>query len=127
MAGLRVHFVMPPELVARIDAARGELSRGEFVRRAVERALGECGETEAAGIGSSRGGRAVSERALLAPPSVSPDPVTPAPAEQPDVNEQLRASAEELVGREVPEGESVVPWKSGVERADAFRRATQKP
>lgn len=37
MAGLRIHIVMPPELVRRVDAALvGEESRGEFVRRAVE-------------------------------------------------------------------------------------------
>jgi Arc/MetJ-type ribon-helix-helix transcriptional regulator len=43
MAGARVHVVMPQELVERIDEARasGE-SRGEFVRRAVERALSEA-------------------------------------------------------------------------------------
>lgn len=49
MAGLRIHTVMPIELVARIDNARmqenvglpeGEgVSRGEFIRRAVEHAL----------------------------------------------------------------------------------------
>lgn len=40
MAGRRVHFVMPAELVERVDAALPEgVSRGEFVRRAVERAL----------------------------------------------------------------------------------------
>ena len=40
MAGRRVHVVMSAELLARVDVARVGMSRGEFVRRAVERALG---------------------------------------------------------------------------------------
>lgn len=41
MAGARVHIVMPQELVERIDASLAEgQSRGEWVRGAVERALG---------------------------------------------------------------------------------------
>jgi Arc/MetJ-type ribon-helix-helix transcriptional regulator len=46
MAGLRVHVVMSPDLVERVDRAKamGE-SRGEFVRRALEQALGKEGTT----------------------------------------------------------------------------------
>lgn len=46
VAGRRVHFVMSPELLERIDAALDGVSRGEFVRRAVEQALGRDGRRD---------------------------------------------------------------------------------
>jgi hypothetical protein len=69
----RVHVVMSPEFLARIDAALGEgQSRGEFVRRAVERALGDATPPGPA----EQPGRV--ERALDGEAPLPPGPAEPA-------------------------------------------------
>lgn len=69
MAGTRIHVVMSADLVARVDAARREgQSRGDWVRRAVERALGD---------GQDGGAREALSEAV------------PAPAEQPRLERSL--------------------------------------
>lgn len=41
MAGVRVHFIFSKDLLDRVDAVRGGLSRGAWVRELVERELSE--------------------------------------------------------------------------------------
>lgn len=88
MAGLRIHIVMPSELVERVDAALvGEESRGEFVRRAVEQALSEAqGPVNAI---QADPGSVPSDRRGLPPEGVR----SAAPAEQPYVEEDAREMA----------------------------------
>lgn len=83
MAGLRVHIVMDAEMVARIDLLRSDgVSRGEWVRRAVEAFL-EAVEVHASTARVHENLRAA-ERALVSgEPTAAPSMPSPAPAEQP--------------------------------------------
>jgi hypothetical protein len=72
-------FRWDPEFIARIDAARGDVSRSLFVRRAVERALGE-GRRD----GDSRTDVSQLETGPVATKQAEKHPArrSPAPAEQ---------------------------------------------
>lgn len=64
MGGMKVSISLPDVLAERLDAARGDVPRSVFVRRAVEQAL----------VTEGRGGSPGVSKAVL-----------PAPAEQPSV------------------------------------------
>ena len=82
-------FRWDPEFVAAIDAARGDVSRSLWVRRAVEQALGEVNES--GGVGPCR----PLERAQA----------SSAPAERPDALPNRALTAED-VRRHRPSAES---------------------
>lgn len=95
----RLHIVMPDGLLARIDAALGPgQPRADFIRRAVEQALGEPigsthGGDDGQGRGEPRDGRGAEARTVVSPATV------PAPAErhrrQPGPNvENIRSSSQ---------------------------------
>jgi hypothetical protein len=85
MAKERILLTLTPGLRARVDEARGETPRTQWIERAIEQALG-IGDMEITAVSRDRLSRAARPRRSNGPPeriptiSVSPDPVS-APAE----------------------------------------------
>ena len=80
----RLEVRLPEDLLAQIDAARGDVPRAVFVRRALERAL----------AGSEPAGRQTPVRTEPAPPRTSADmsPVLKTPREAPKAQRRQKAS-----------------------------------
>ena len=128
MSDQPLSFRWPKEFIARIDVAREDVSRSLWVRRAVERALGENEPCESA-VGSGSVSSAAS--------------IDPAPAEQPRKTRKqhsrpnariTRVSSEMTQTPSEPSGSSpaasqkptgAIPNRP-LSRTEAFRQATQR-
>lgn len=89
-----------PELLGRVDAARGDVSRTRWVRRALERALGEAlGPYSDAELRQIAAGRAASDTAVTVQEALSTGRVLVPPV--------VRASSLSKVGvKPIPKGKS---------------------
>ena len=75
----RLELRVSDEWLARLDAVRGDVRRGTFVKRALEQALGEVASesrsaTRVGGAKDSLGGPAASPAPVRAPVEVTPLP-----------------------------------------------------
>jgi hypothetical protein len=94
VVSVRVEFRWSEEFAARVDAARktdaGDVSRASWVRRVVERALGEFGEADAAAVPSVN--------------RASPEPMTSAPSESVDAERALSEAQGPLIATQADSG-----------------------